>query len=479
MPLPHIPILRRGVAYRSLDRIELVDHRGRGPVAAISQANAGLIRKDLARLGESRRALQAIPAARLLDICTAAGELFMNADLPLDADTGATQSPRQYIESLTATSGLPFTLVRRNMAKLHEVFTQMPTILWSLTRGLPSELLDNGLGEHDGLPLCYFPAAEALGVVMPSNSPGVNSIWMPAIALKMPVIIKPGREEPWTPWRIMQAFIAAGCPREAFSFYPADHEGAAAILKACGRSLLFGDTSTTAPYSHDPRVQIHGPGFSKVLVGEDQIDHWPEWLDVLFASVADNSGRSCVNASTIVVPRHAPAIADALAKRLAAIGPRPLDDPDAVLAGFANPKFADYIDDAITQGLRTPGAVDATAHHRTGPRKIVVDGTTYVLPTLIHCDSFAHPLANREFLFPYASAVESPQAQMLQQIGPSLVVTAITGDGKFIDELVSCPWIDRLNIGPLPTSRLKWDQPHEGNLFEFLYRRRAFQSVPA
>ena len=49
------------------------------------------------------------------------------------------------------------------------------------------------------------------------------------------------------------------------------------------------------------------------------------------------------------------------------------------------------------------------------------------------CDSFAHPLANREFLFPYASVVEVPQAEMLRQIGPSLAVTAITRDPAFID----------------------------------------------
>jgi hypothetical protein len=32
-----------------------------------------------------------------------------------------------------------------------------------------------------------------------------------------------------------------------------------------------------------------------------------------------------------------------------------------------------------------------------------------------------------------------------------------------------------LQIGPIPTWQIRWDQPHEGNLFEFLYRQRAFQ----
>jgi hypothetical protein len=91
------------------------------------------------------------------------------------------------------------------------------------------------------------------------------------------------------------------------------------------------------------------------------------------------------------------------------------------------------------------------------------------------CDSFGHPLANREFLFPYASVVEVPQEQMLEQIGPSLVVTAIAHDERFVRQLLASRLIDRLNLGPIPTTKVSWDQPHEGNLFEFLYRRRAIE----
>ena len=40
------------------------------------------------------------------------------------------------------------------------------------------------------------------------------------------------------------------------------------------------------------------------------------------------------------------------------------------------------------------------------------------------------------------------------------------------------PWfLDRLNLGPVPTSQLNWRQPHEGNIVEFLFRARAFQSA--
>src|SRR5439155_698999 len=78
----------------------------------------------------------------------------------------------------------------------------------------------------------------------------------------------------------------------------------------------------------------------------------------------------------------------------------------------------------------------ATASYRNGPRKQILNGGTYLRPTIVHCDSFEHPLANREFLFPYASVVEVPQREMLTKIGHSLVVTAITERGSFIEKLL-------------------------------------------
>src|SRR5207245_54071 len=148
----------------------------------------------------------------LLEICARAGELFLTAELPLG--DGQLQSSDAYVEALSATSGLPYALCRRNMGKIHQVLTEMPTVLRGLTRGLDSRILDEGVGEQAGVPVSFFPVTNALGVVLPSNSPGVNSLWIPAVALKIPVVLKPGREEPWTPYRIIQAFLAAGAPAE-------------------------------------------------------------------------------------------------------------------------------------------------------------------------------------------------------------------------------------------------------------------------
>lgn len=477
MAAPHVPALRGGSAYQSLDQVEVKSHRDGQVLATVSQVNAGIVRRDLRKAPARAAALRAMPIAERIERCKQAGKLFMEAALPIN-DDGDTQTPEQYVAALSATSGLPHVLCRRNMQKVFTVFDGMDTILGGLMRGMDPSVLDSGIGAHDGIPVCYGPTTDSLGVVLPSNSPGVNSIWIPALALGTPVVLKPGREEPWTPTRIVRALLGAGFPPEAFGVYPTDHEGAAAILEKCGRSLLFGDTGVTSAYAHNPAVQIHGPGRSKVVLGDDVADDWREYLDVIAGSVADNGGRSCINASAIYTPRHGAELADALAERLASIEPRAHDDEGAQLSAFANPAIAAAIDRAIEAGLAQGGAEDRTAHHRSEPRLAeLAGGGTYLRPTVVHCSSPEHPLANTEYLFPFCSVVEVAQDRMLETMGYSLVVTAITRDRAWVAEMLASPHVDRLNVGPVKTSHVEWDQPHEGNLFEFLFQRRALQQA--
>ena len=113
--------------------------------------------------------------------------------------------------------------------------------------------------------------------------------------------------------------------------------------------------------------------------------------------------------------------------------------------------------------------------YRQGGRLAVYQGCSYRLPTIVLCVSAKHSLANREFLVPYASVVPIRQEDIPRGLGPSLVVTAIPRDRGPIGRLLSAPNVGRLNLGGIPTCKIGWDQPHEGNLFDPLYVRRAFQ----
>lgn len=465
-----IPILRMGREYRSLDQQESVLENGDHLVVHV--ANPGLIRRDLLGIEKSRAALEAIPAETLAGYCEEAAELFLHGELPLG---DGTQGPDQYVEALSSLTKLPHTLVRMNMGKIHAALSQVRIVIGGLTRGMSLEIFDRGLTDIDGLTVNFYPQTNSLGISLPSNAPAVNSLWVPAPVLKIPVLLKPGREDPLTPYRIVQAMIRAGFPPEAFGFYPTSHEGGDTILMSCGRGISFGSDATVQKYAAIDSIQVHGTGRSKVLVGEDLIGSWPTHLRTLVESVSANGGRSCINTSAILLPSHREELCDALARELAAIGPLPRDHPDALLCGFSNVEWAKGIDALIESQLKIGGAEDITARYRNGPRLVEAYGQTYLRPTLISCADKDHPLANTEFMFPFVSVVELPQEQMLDEIGETLVVSAFTEDRAWIGALMVSPHIERLNIGPFPTNRIQWEQPHEGNLFEFLYRRRAIQ----
>jgi acyl-CoA reductase-like NAD-dependent aldehyde dehydrogenase len=465
----NIPILRLGREYSSHDLVEL--DLG-SETLTTHTANPGLIRRDLLQISKAKAALDAIPAETLATYCEQAAELFLHADLPCG---DAVQSPQQYVESLSALTRLPHTLVRMNMGKIHAAMSQVRTIIAGLTRNMPLNIFDKGITRIDDLVINYFPTTSSLGVSLPSNAPAVNSLWIPAPVMKIPVLLKPGREDPFTPLRIVQAMIQAGFPKEAFGYYPTTHEGGDTLLTTCGRGISFGSDATVKKYAAFPSIQVHGTGRSKILIGEDMIHRWPEFLDVIVQSISANGGRSCINTSAILVPSHRDELANALAAELAKIQPHPRDHPDALLCGFANPALADGIDDLISAHLKDSGATDVTTLHRDSARKVDAFDQTYLQPTLISCTDKDHALANTEFMFPYASIVEIPQSEMLANIGQTLVVSAFTEDPHFIEQLLLSPDIERLNLGTFPTNRVQWEQPHEGNLFEFLYHRRAIQ----
>ncbi|MGI9106827.1 MAG: aldehyde dehydrogenase family protein [Pyrinomonadaceae bacterium] len=470
----HIPILRKGAPYKSLDVVRVAHHRTRELFVEISQANAGLIRRDLLDQEHARNSLAAFSVAELIEMSVGAAEIFAHEALPVGDEM---QTPEDYIEQVSATTGLPHVMVRRNLEKIRGAMAQMESVLRGLTRNLDFGVLDRGYGEIEGQAVSFFPRTQSLGVVLPSNSPGVHSLWIPSIALKIPLVLKPGGAEPWTPYRIIQSFIKAGVPREAFSYYPTAHGGGGEILRQTGRGMVFGDVNSTTQWRDDSRVEVHGPGYSKVVIGDDCADEWEQHLDVIAASIVDNGGRSCVNASGVWVTRHADEIAEALAARFARIAPRAADDEAAELAPFADANVAARISQMIDVGLREAGARDVTAAHRGGERLVNWESCAYLLPTIVRCQSAAHPLANREFLFPFASIVEVEPDELPDAMCASLVVTAITRDEKLIGKLLSSPHVDRLNLGAIPTNRISWDQPHEGNLFEHLYGRRAFQQA--
>jgi len=470
-----LPVLRWGNPYTSME-VDDVSHFSTGePMARVSRANGGLVQRDMRKAQAARDALRRIPIDELIDRARRAGELYMDATLPMG---DGTQSAEEFVRAQSASTGLPERMCRANMKKNAFVLSEMRNILESLTRGLSLDVLSRGIGEERGVPISYQAQSPVLGLVLPSNSPGVHTLWMPIIPMQIGLVLKPGPQEPWTPYRMAAAFAEAGIPREAISIYPGGADVGAAVLDACDRSLIFGGQPTVDRYRGNPRVQAHGPGFSKILLGDDQVDRWEQHLDMMVESIFINSGRSCINCSGVWASRHTREIADAIAQRLAAIRPLPPEHPEAALAAFTVPGVAEAISGSIDADLQAPGVTDVTAKYREGSRLVKEGRADYLLPTIVHATSPEAAITKKEFMFPFATVVECPEAKMLDAIGPTLVCTAVTCNETFRSKLLDAVHIDRLNLGPVPTSQLNWRQPHEGNIVEFLFRARAFQGAP-
>ncbi len=471
----NIPILRWGQPYTSLET-DTVVHFDTGEVLAkVSRANGGLIERDMRQAQRAREALREIPCTELIARIKKAADLYLEGTLPMG---DGTQSPDQFARQQSATTGLPEHMCKANMKKNQFVLTNMDKMLDALTRGLDLNILSQGYGmEHRGVIVSYQAQTPVLGMVLPSNSPGVHTLWLPVIPMQIGLVLKPGPQEPWTPYRMAEAFFAAGIPRQAISIYPGLGDIGAAVLAHCPRSLIFGGTPTVERYKGNPRVQAHGPGFSKIVIGDDCVDRWEQYLNLMVNSVLLNSGRGCINCSGIWASRHTHEIADAMARRLGPVEVNSPEDPTAELAAFTVPEQAVQVNALIEQEIKEKGVEEVTAKYRNGNRLEQKERCAYLRPTVVHCESSDAAIAKKEYMFPFATVVKCPQDKMLESIGPTLVCSLISENPQMQRAYTDANHIDRLNLGPLPTIQLNWLQPHEGSIVDFLFRARALQKA--
>jgi len=470
-----IPAIRWGQPYDSLEKDDVVHFSTGEPIAKLSQIGGGLLKRDMRKAQQARDALLQFRPAEIMEKLAEAGRAYLEDELPIG---DGSQTPEAFVHAQSASTGLPEHMCAANMQKNAFVMRNMPQILDCLTRGLDLDILAQGFGKEERGPYVSYQAqSPVLGAVLPSNSPGVHTLWLPAVALQLGLVLKPGGKEPWTPYRIFSAMVKAGLPAEAFSLYPgAGADVGAALLSSVDRAMVFGGEQTVQQYAGNPKVQPHGPGFSKIVLGDDVVDDWPQYLDLMVQSVFANSGRSCINASGIWASRHTKEIAQAIAERIGPTEIKDPTDPEASLSAFTMPGMAPAVWGMIESDLAEDGVTDYTAQY--GDRLVQMERCDYLKPMVVHATGPEKQVASKEYMFPFVSVVECPQEQMLKNIGPTLICTAITGDEKFAKALVQATHIDRLNIGPIPTIKVDWLQPHEGNIIEFLFRSRAYQQAP-
>ena len=83
----NLPVLRWGQPYTSMELDEVVHFSTGEPIARVSRANGGLIQRDMRKAQRARDVLREIPMDELMTRVGHAGELYINATLPMGDGT--------------------------------------------------------------------------------------------------------------------------------------------------------------------------------------------------------------------------------------------------------------------------------------------------------------------------------------------------------------------------------------------------------
>jgi acyl-CoA reductase-like NAD-dependent aldehyde dehydrogenase len=312
---------------------------------------------------------------------------------------------------------------------------------------------------------------EVFAVHAAGNGPGVHALWSQALALGYRVAVRPSRREPLTAHRLVNALRLAGFRSEDAVYLPTDHGGADEIIRSADRAMVYGGQDVVDKYAKDPAVVVNGPGRTKILITVDQ--DWRDHIDLVVDSIANLGGMACVNATAVLYEGDPAPLAHAIAKRLAAIPPLPSDDERAILPTQPLEKaqsLANYL--AAEAAGTTPllGADQVVA--------AIGDGYAALRPAVHLVEEPGSgqltDKLNTELPFPCVWVSSWSRAAGVEPLRHSLVVTAITGDERLVDDLLAEPTVANVYCGHHPTFYAAPEIPHDGFLADLLMRNKGF-----
>jgi acyl-CoA reductase-like NAD-dependent aldehyde dehydrogenase len=432
------------------------------PVAKVSLAPPLLVRRVIDEL----RAATAQPAPARLAAINRAGELFATATL--DGET-----PHDYCQRQARASGVPMQVAKRSLAAMQASTAGLAAAL-ELQRPPTTADWDSAHFEQ-GVHAVWVPRGQVLGVVAPSNHPMTHVSWLQALALGYRAAVRPGRRDPFTPLRLARALLAAGLDPGHLAVVPGTHASADALVAAADLAIVYGADETVSRYAGSSRVLTRGPGRSKVLVDAELDD---DLLDFLVSAVAADSGVRCTNASTLLTRGDHRALANALARRLAHMKARRVDDPRAACPVLP-------LDQArrLRRWLRDQSgdALDVCAEYNADPDGIVDlgDGSAALRPAVLLSARANQPGFGSELPFPCVWVAPWSIADGVEPLRDSLAVTLVTSNMALVRSALAEPSIRKVFHGRVPPWWSCPDLPHDGYIAHFLCEAKGFATQPA
>jgi hypothetical protein len=445
--------------YRSIDRQTVLGFDG--AVVAEATITPAVLVTQIAR--KTSPGLRALPIRSLLDILARAADIFLTGE-----PDGL--APEAYVRNASLSSGLPLSITRNQTLGVFPPALRMMGRFLDVQSPGGIDVFDSGVYEAGGIRIGLVPRGRNVGFVMPGNHPSTHFLWLMALAMKVPVVVRPSSDDLFTPYRLVMSFLEAGLPEDAIAFVPGGHDLVDAIVQSCSLTVLFGAQQLADRYASNRNVRVHGPGRSKIVVsaGAD----FDQTVKLISRMVMDDAGRGCINGSAVVVEGDAGKLAAAVAAALEAV---PIQSPLAEGAQLGSVRPAEaaaynaMIDGRLGSGARelTPGRDDRVA---------TADGVAMMRPMVIETASFEHPLFGMELPFPFVVFASASHEDLVRAASHSLAVVVAGTDEALTRELLLEPTVDKVFDSGALSTEFDPREPHEGYLLDFLYQKKAIRS---
>lgn len=407
--------------------------------------------------GKGFETIQRMPVAELLDRLATAGALFLGEGAP--ASAGSLPPFETYRRRVTESTGLPAGLVETSA---HWLAFGLRHAAESLRAQSPTGRLDvydePAYERERTVGLAFAPRVRILGAMMPANDPTVYAWPALAIAMKIPIALRPSDRDPFTAVRLGRALLEAGVPESAVHVLPGDRSLGETICQEADHAMAFGGEEAVADFEDDPSVETYGPGESVAILGREPT---ARELDTLARGVCRAGGRACFNLTRIVTTGDCDpdAVANGLAERLLEADIGPLHDEHTDVPGFPVRETAVRIDGAVT----AREGVDVTAEMGDRSSRLFdPEDAPRLLPTVLRTDELVS-----EFPFPFVGVTRRDREELPECLRGAYLAVVI-GEETIERRVVRSPAIRKVYAGGYPAS-VDLRETHETYLASFLY----------